>query len=392
MRNEPGPTTSRRRFWCGLVVATLLAPALAGPPSTLVAAVAAAVTTVIAMLRWPTGRISLAWAAVGAAVVSLVADLVYFGPHGLVLLWLPFEVAALLVLVGRVIRRVPDRRVVAVGIAVSVAVLLTPLRFASRAPATTTTAAAFLVLLMALPLAGALGVGLYLRSLDNRRIRAVEIARRDQRLEVARDLHDFVAHEVTGIVIEAQAARVGDYDPREAQDLLRRIEDAGLRALASMDRTVQTLRDPESGSLAEPPPTKVYGLGDLPELVERFAGTGTMRAKLDMPDTVVGALQRDADSTAYTLVLEALTNVRRHAPDTREVAVTVAPVSDEVEVIVTNDGGQGGALLGTDRAGGGTGLAGLHERVTALGGTMAAGPHERGWRVSARLPVETPRP
>ncbi|WP_229893964.1 sensor histidine kinase [Streptomyces glebosus] len=386
----------RRRGWCGAAAAVMLLPALVSPPGAYLPAVVAALALGVAISVWPVGRVSLARAAAGLAALSLAADTVAFGKAGLALLWLPFEAVALLVLLERVVRHVPGPRVGLVGGLTGGAVVLLPLRFTLHAPQTGLKESVFLAALAFVPAAGAAGVGLYLRSLDRRRADAVALARREQRLEVARDLHDFVAHEVTGIVLEAQAAQLGeDGGPVEHRALLHRIEQAGLRALDSMDRTVATLRAAD-GRTAEPPPTQLHGLAGLPELLDRFGAMAAAEVTLSLEDEVAGALSREAEDTAYRVVLEALTNVRRHAPRAGRVEVRAARSADgAVEVSVT-DGAPTGPLPRAPREpggrpGGGTGLAGLAERAVAVGGVLEAGPYGQGWRVRCRLPVPVVR-
>ncbi|USA01969.1 hypothetical protein NCG97_16920 [Streptomyces lydicamycinicus] len=117
---------------------------------------------------------------------------------------------------------------------------------------------------------------------------------------------------------------------------------------------------------------------------------------LSLEDEVAGALSREAEDTAYRVVLEALTNVRRHAPRAGRVEVRAARSADgAVEVSVT-DGAPAGALPRAPREpggrpGGGTGLAALAERVGAVGGVLEAGPYGQGWRVSCRLPLPAGR-
>ncbi|MFF7703743.1 sensor histidine kinase [Streptomyces lydicus] len=384
--NDDIPPRQRRGRWAGVAAALMLAPAVISPPSAWLLAVLAAVTLVVAILAWPAGRISLAQAAGGAALLSLAADGGYFGQPGLVILWYPFETVALLVLLERVVRHVPGRRVAFAGALTGAAAVLLPLRFTLHAPAAGLKESVFAASVALFPAAVATGIGLYLRSLDNRRAHAVVSARREQRLEVARDLHDFVAHEVTGIVLEAQAAQLGDASPEETRALLQRIEKAGLRALDSMDQTVTTLREADGRKWGEPPPTRLYGLADLPELVGRFSSMAAAEVALSLEDEVAGTLSREAEDTAYRVVLEALTNVRRHAPQAGRVEVFAARTADRaVEIAVADDAGPG-APAGT-RQGGGTGLAGLEERVGALGGRLEAGPHGPGWRVRCLLPA-----
>ncbi|AOP50603.1 sensor histidine kinase [Streptomyces lydicus] len=384
--NDDIPPRQRRGRWAGVAAALMLAPAVISPPSAWLLAVMAAVTLAVAILAWPTGRISLAQAAGGAALLSLAADAGYFGQPGLVILWYPFETVALLVLLERVVRHVPGRKVAVAGALTGAATVLLPLRFTLHAPAAGLKESVFAAAVALFPAAVATGIGLYLRSLDNRRAHAVVLARREQRLEVARDLHDFVAHEVTGIVLEAQAAQLGDASPEETRALLERIEKAGLRALDSMDQTVTTLREADGRKWGEPPPTRLYGLADLPELVGRFSSMAAAEVALSLEDEVAGTLSREAEDTAYRVVLEALTNVRRHAPQAGRVEVFAGRTADRaVEVAVADDAGPG-APAGT-RQGGGTGLAGLEERVGALGGRLEAGPYGPGWRVRCLLPA-----
>ncbi|MFI0785210.1 sensor histidine kinase [Streptomyces lydicus] len=384
--NDDIPPRQRRGRWAGVAAALMLAPAVISPPSAWLLAVMAAVTLAVAILAWPAGRISLAQAAGGAALLSLAADAGYFGQPGLVILWYPFETVALLVLLERVVRHVPGRKVAVAGALTGAATVLLPLRFTLHAPAAGLKESVFAAAVALFPAAVATGIGLYLRSLDNRRAHAVVSARREQRLEVARDLHDFVAHEVTGIVLEAQAAQLGDASPEETRALLERIEKAGLRALDSMDQTVTTLREADGRKWGEPPPTRLYGLADLPELVGRFSSMAAAEVALSLEDEVAGTLSREAEDTAYRVVLEALTNVRRHAPQAGRVEVFAGRTADRaVEVAVADDAGPG-APAGT-RQGGGTGLAGLEERVGALGGRLEAGPYGPGWRVRCLLPA-----
>jgi signal transduction histidine kinase len=224
----------------------------------------------------------------------------------------------------------------------------------------------------------------YLRVLDQRRHVSVIAARRQQRLELAGDLHDFVAHDVSEIVALAQAARfVGEQNPHAAQETLARIEDAGLRALDAMDRTVHMLHaDEDDGGQRH----AAQGLDDLPRLVERFAGSTPARVHLEIA-AGVRTVRREAAATAYRVVVEALTNVRRHAPDAREVEVTVGRAAETLTVEVVDDGTRRPAAGRAERRGG-LGLPGLAERVESLGGTLRAGPREGGgWRLAAELPV-----
>ncbi|SDR23392.1 Signal transduction histidine kinase [Thermostaphylospora chromogena] len=378
-----------RRFSCAVAVVTILSPAVLAPLSGLVLAIPTALVVAVAILPWPIGRVSLAQAAGAVGVLSLVLDLAYFGQRDLVLVWLTFEVGGLTILLGRVIREVPGRQVGVVAAVTGAAAVLAPLRFTLRASPPDWRASVVSIILVMFPLTLAVVVGLYLRALDNRRKRAVAEARREQRLELARELHDFVAHEVTGILLEVQAAQTREYDPVENRALLARLEEASQRALSSMDETLRTLRDPDgadggSGSLRRD------DLHELPALVGRFRESSTANVVLDFEEGLADLLPRRVQRTAFRIVLESLTNIRRHATKATEVRVTVRRVEgvaeETVEVSVANNGGRGG-LLSADRRGGGTGLIDLNERVVALGGTLTAGPEGKGWCVRAHLPI-----
>ncbi|MFJ9948752.1 sensor histidine kinase [Kitasatospora sp. NPDC091207] len=383
-----------------MAVLGVVAPVLLAHPgehaAALLVAVTAALAVASAILPWPVGRVALAGAAAAAAVASLALDAAYSGPYRLPAFWLPVEWSALLVLLGRATRRVRGRWAGPVGAVAGLAVLLVPLRFTLRVPDAGWTGSLVAVLFSVLPVAGVAGAGLYLRALDTRREGAVIGARREQRLEVARGLHDFVAHEITGIVLEAQAGQLPGAGPEETAALLRRLEEAGLRALDSMDAMVGALRDPqvdETGQGRAVGATRMHGLADLPELVGRFTTTGTTRATLDSAPDTAGLLSPEGEATGYAVVLEALTNVRRHAPGAAAVVVRVAigPDGRSVELSVTDDGGRGRGPKGLRRrrqGSGGTGLAGLAERVAAQGGALDAGPYRPpGWRTRCVLPV-----
>ncbi|MFJ3204672.1 sensor histidine kinase [Streptomyces sp. NPDC086989] len=162
---------------------------------------------------------------------------------------------------------------------------------------------------------------------EHRRQRLVVETRRSQQLELARDLHDFVAHDVSGIVAQAQAARfVATADPGQALSALERIEAAGLNALASMDRMVKTLHEADGGDARPPGADAVAplpGVDGLAALVAQFSSAGpALAARLHVAPGATDGLSRATGSTAYRVVVEALTNVRRHAPGASRVEVT----------------------------------------------------------------------
>ncbi len=312
-----------------------------------------------------------------SAAVAGLAGTVLGAPASWLLLW----TAVLLPLLGLAVRWSPVRSGTVAGVLGVAAIALwpVPLVWGRGSWLEACGAAAF----WALPALGAVLAGGYLRRQAGRMRQAVRDARRDQQLELARDLHDFVAHDVSAIVVQAQAARfVAAEDPGQAVRALERIETAGLSALASMDRTVHALREAAGG-----PTAPVPGLAQLPQLVERFEG-----GALDTDPEAVRELSREADTTAYRVAVEALTNVRRHAPGAAVVQVSVRRAGAGIEISVANSAAPRGAvgLLGRRRRGG-TGLAGLRGRVEAAGGTLRAGAAEdSGWRVCAVFPAEQP--
>jgi signal transduction histidine kinase len=228
---------------------------------------------------------------------------------------------------------------------------------------------------------GALGVGVWLRFVDTRHQLAVDAARRDERLELARELHDVVAHHVAGIVVQAQAARlVAARRPETLEPALAGIESAGTDALGAMRRVVGLLRD------AGDPGGVTPGQEELAGLVARFADAGPA-VRLRFPDDGQGSWPPEVASTVYRVVQEALTNVVLHAPEAAEVTVLVenAPSGVTVEVV---DDGPASPYAPSWFARGGYGLVGMRERVEALGGTLRAGPGPAGgWVVQAELPA-----
>jgi signal transduction histidine kinase len=228
--------------------------------------------------------------------------------------------------------------------------------------------------------AGALAVGVWLRYLDRRRESTIDAVRRDERLELARELHDLVAHHVTGIVVQAQAARFAGPSPEPLSAALASIEAAGTDTLTAIRRLVGLLRDPEDTT----------GVSSVPEpidqLVERFGRHGPV-VDLKLPaERANPAWPPEVASTVYRVVQESLTNVARHAPGARSVTVTVCDQGQQVTVEVADDAPT--AAPRGARAPSGYGLVGMRERVEALGGELHAGPlTTAGWAVQASLPV-----
>ncbi|WP_067477825.1 sensor histidine kinase [Actinomadura hibisca] len=340
-----------------------------------VVAAAAAVGALIrrGMERWAVGT---AAASLLMTVLIAVAEPTLRSPAVAV------EATGLLVLTARVVWQVPRSRLVPVAVLVGGAVVAMPFR---ASPVSALLFSAPMAVLVAI----AVGAGLYLRALDARRARALAGARRDERLELARDLHDFVAHHVTGIVVQAQAARFAaqsgaGQSPEQLDTMFAGIESAGTEALTSMRRIVGLLREAQepggrSGDGAATRP--VADLAQVQELIERFTDPPATLAL----DPGLGALPPEVATSVHRVVQEALTNVRKHAADASVVRVAVGRLpGGDVEVTVRDDGQGRGRRLPSS----GFGLAGLDERVEALGGALRAGPRpEGGWEVVAVLPV-----
>jgi signal transduction histidine kinase len=231
----------------------------------------------------------------------------------------------------------------------------------------------------------ALSFGGYLRWLDLQRAQAAVTARRDERLDLARELHDLVAHYVTGIVVQAQAGQlVAEQRPEAARDALVRIERAGTDALTAMRRMVGSLRSDTTRGDTEPP----AGSAGLEDLVDEHNAAG-IPTRLRLVGIDADALPPEVGAAVHRIVLESLTNVRRHSVDVTQVDVELARRGDTVEVVVRDDGRE--AHLRSFRSPG-YGLVGMSERAAALGGTLTAGPapdgRGGGWQVVASLPLD----
>ncbi len=238
----------------------------------------------------------------------------------------------------------------------------------------------------------ALAVGLTVRLVVADRRRRETAVRLEQRAEFARDLHDFVAHHVTGIVIQAQGARsVAARRPDLVPPALERIEHAGAEALKSMRAMVGMLRegDPQEARGRDVALAPLAGMAEVRVLVEEFAPVGGGRAVLRTEGEFEG-LPVEVVTTVHRVVMEALTNIRKHARDVTEVEVHLVRSGPRVTVTVSDDGRPRGGHQALQALGGGFGLKGLAERVGMVGGRVQAGPAPGGgWRIEATLPVGT---
>ncbi|MEV5555452.1 histidine kinase [Nonomuraea wenchangensis] len=285
----------------------------------------------------------------------------------------PAAALALAVLTASAVRTLAPRAACAVALGGLVVVAATGLRATTGIPPVT-------VLNAGAWLAG-LAAGLGARTLAARREVMAETVRRHERLQLARELHDVVAHHVTGIVLQSQAAQVlARRRPEHVGSALTGIETAGADALAAMRRLVGLLRD---AAPPAPPPESLAGLA------ARFDGP-PVHLRLPEQDEDAATWPPEVTGTVYRVVREALTNVSRHARSARSVHVTVAREPGTLTVEITDDAPPAPARR--RRAATGYGLLGMRERVTALGGTLDAGPRPGapGWSVRAALPLPPP--
>lgn len=209
--------------------------------------------------------------------------------------------------------------------------------------------------------------------------RASATARAEERARIAREMHDVVAHSVSVMVVQAGAAEAAmDEDPAYTRDALGRIRSIGAEALEDMRRVLAVLRDDDARKVFAPQP----GLSALPELLEQ-AQVGGLRTDL----VVQGqprSLPAGLDLTAYRIVQEALTNVRRHA--TADLATVYLRFGHaEVEVEVVDDGRGGPSTIPSTV---GHGIVGMRERAALYGGRLEAKAELDGFRVRAVLPLE----
>ncbi|MFB9905772.1 sensor histidine kinase [Allokutzneria oryzae] len=224
--------------------------------------------------------------------------------------------------------------------------------------------------------------GLYLRSEDRRRVSAEQRVRQAERLDLARDLHDHVAHYVTAIIVQAQAGeQVVEGDPATGRELFANIERTGQEGLVAMSRMVRLLRS--AGE--EPEVPAQHTLDTIRALVARFSRP-EQPVRLHVGEQVdIDSWSQQLGKTVERLVQEGLTNVGKHARSATGVLVNVEQDGDRLLVRVRDDGTRGG--LSRFRPSG-FGMIGLSERVSALGGELTSGPlPDRGWVLTASIPT-----
>ena len=222
------------------------------------------------------------------------------------------------------------------------------------------------------------------RAREAERAKEEEARRRagEERLRIARELHDLLAHSLSMINVQAGvAAHLLGRQPEQAEAALLAIKTTSKEALRDLRQTLGILREGDEQASRAPAPS----LSLLDELVTRVTAAGELDVALVVtgrPRTLPGTL----DQAAYRIIQESLTNVARHA-DATNATVRVDYRRHDLVVQIDDDGrspSTGGAI------GVGNGITGMRERATAAGGELEAGPRgDRGYRVRARLPTET---
>jgi signal transduction histidine kinase len=220
---------------------------------------------------------------------------------------------------------------------------------------------------------------------EERSRRAVD----DERERIARELHDIVTHHVSVIVIQAGAGLTAlDRRPEGARSALEAIDRTGREALTDMRRMLGILgapRDVENATADDPTREPMPGLERLGRLIEEVRAAG-LPVELSM-EGVRPPVDAGIELSAYRIVQEALTNTLKHAQGARA-RVRIAYEPRAIDIEVTDEGGTGRRDVGQG-AGGGRGLVGMRERVALYAGEFEAAPTSTGFRVHARLPLDS---
>jgi signal transduction histidine kinase len=232
-----------------------------------------------------------------------------------------------------------------------------------------------------------IGYGVQQRRVYRARLREriAEAAVTGERLRIARELHDVVAHSMTVVAVQAGFGEyVFDQQPAEARATLAAIQTVSREALADMQRLLGVLRQsgPEPGPVLAPAP----GLADLDRLV---SGTGGAGVKVEVCHSGQARhLPASIDQAAFRIVQEALTNVVKHSGATTA-TVTIGFSPAGLQLKVRDPGGRIPAVTGGRQAG--HGIAGMRERVSLCGGEFTAGPRPgQGFEVIAHFPLPAP--
>jgi signal transduction histidine kinase len=364
-------------YACGLAVATTRQPDALSPAGLTIATLVYVSFAIIAIVRWPP------WVAVAVSTAGAVASMAAGTPDLLV---------GPALVVGMFVFSLRSERTPAIaGTAAVIGVLLAGhLVFSLQAKTGWSDVAV-------VPWAAvAAAIGQAVRATRAHQVMLEERARRaeegrehearrrvqQERLRIARELHDAVGHHVA--LISVQAGAMGyllDADPAKARESLAHIQRASEAALEELRLTVGLLRQPGDREPVEP----AGGLGRLDELIASFAATG-LQVTCDVTGQV-RQLPEAVDLTAYRVIQESLTNTAKHAAGT-SASVRLAFRPGALELAVEDDGPpSGGSQIGDE----GHGIIGMRERAVALGGWLSAGRRAGGgFRVLAELPAPPP--
>ncbi|BEL01880.1 hypothetical protein Q0Z83_000710 [Actinoplanes sichuanensis] len=357
-------------------------PAFAGPVALVWLAGAAAGLPLLVRRRWPVQVFAVVTM---VAATCTAAGVVGFGV--IFLIWMPVAVAAYSA--AAVTDWSPALFVLAAGLAAPAATIpwlywrtgVTPASAPqSEAPLWWQVETGIAVVVIAFAWAAG-------RLVQWRRELQIEEAQRmardavaDERLRIARELHDIVGHSLSLITVKATIANhLADEKPAESRAALQTIEKTSRSALTEIRRLLDVMRDDGEPAAARTP---APGAADLPELVERLRSP-ELQIDLDLDLELAGRLPTAVGLTVYRIVQESLTNVIKHA-DASRCRVAVRSGGGEVHIEITDDG-RGPASSRRRRTG--QGLIGMRERVSMYGGRLTTGPGpEGGFQVAAAIP------
>lgn len=354
------------RLLVGVFAAAALVEGIARPGLSWRPLVAVLALALIPALLWRRGR-PLMTALVGWGVAGLLSVLqltAHAGDLGL------YSMMAVLILLYSLVRWGSGREMV-LGTAFVTVVVALGMYVSSAGWADAFGGSVLVLLFVALA-----AVFRYRADLWHRQQREI---RNQERVGLARELHDTVAHHVSAIAVQAQAGGVvAGIEPEKAAEILAAIESEASRTLAEMRSMVRVLREEEAVAYSPQ-----LGVADLPALA-RADATPTVEVSLDGSLT---RLARPVDAALYRLAQESLTNAVRHARSATRVGIDVRREGDAVRLRVSDDGRTEPGPAPEP----GFGLLGMAERAQLLGGSLSAGPGpEGGWVVEAVLPVEAP--
>ncbi|WP_037295242.1 sensor histidine kinase [Saccharomonospora azurea] len=304
------------------------------------------------------------------------------------------QVVSGMVLLVMIVRYEATKRATWLVVVQSVTVGLVTLVHTPVAYDSPTLRTAFSMALLALGICVA--IGMFLKARDSERARMVETAVGDaqtaERMALARELHDVVAHHVTGIVVQAQAARmVAEQNPAVVTDALAQIERAGTDAMTAMRRLVRSMRGDAPAGASE---FSEQATTDLAADLRRLVDTGNHGIPTELTVDLPGDLPPEVARSALRLVQESLTNVGKHAKDASRAIVGVCAVGEQLHIRIADDGRGSAEKTRASRTSddSGYGLVGMRERVDLLHGRLRAGPSpEGGWLVEAWIPLRTER-